>query len=79
MSGSGRGRPRLGEVTSVRFPPDLEALAKRQAAREGKNLTEWIRGIVGAEVARRDGRCPTCGHEQEAAARKTAQEATRGT
>jgi predicted HicB family RNase H-like nuclease len=56
-----RGRPRLGEVTSVRFPPALEAAAKAAAAREGKSTTGWIRGIIGSEIARRGGRCPACG------------------
>jgi hypothetical protein len=60
---TGRGRPKLGEVTSVRFPPDLEAAAKRAAANEGKNTTEWIRGLVNDEIARREGRCPACGQE----------------
>jgi hypothetical protein len=59
-----RGRPpALGEVTSIRFPPHLDVAIRRMAEREGKSITEWVREVVDLEVARRENRCPTCGHE----------------
>lgn len=51
----------LDEPVSVRFPEPMAALSARIAATEGKSLGQWIREIVNAEIARRDGRCPECG------------------
>lgn len=59
-----RGRPaKLGEVTSIRFPPDLDVAIRRIAMSEGKTITDWVRQVVDLEVARRENRCPMCGHE----------------
>jgi len=55
--------PEPREVISARFPPHVAAAAKRVAAAEGKSVSEWISELAGAEIARRENRCPTCGHE----------------
>ena len=51
------------EVLSARFPPDIAAAAKRAAAAEGKSVSEWISELAVVEIARRENRCPACGHE----------------
>ncbi len=52
----------------VRFPPGLKAAAEAVAAREGKSVSDWIRGLIDEEIARRGGRCPACGQELPAPA-----------
>lgn len=51
--------------TTIRFEPDLAAAAKSQASREGLSLSEWIRKLADQEIARREGRCPSCGKPTE--------------
>ena len=51
------------EVISARFPPGIAAAAKRAAAAEGKSVSELISELVSVEIARRENRCPSCGHE----------------
>jgi hypothetical protein len=51
------------QIVSVRFPPPLEAAAKAVAARDGMNVSEWLRKIVYDEISRRGGICPACGQE----------------
>lgn len=58
---TGRGRPKLGEVTSVRLRPDPHETVRRLAEQEGVDVTEWIRRVIDKEIAERQGRCPTCG------------------
>ena len=55
------GEPK--QVVSIRFPPPLEAAAKTVAAREGMNVSDWIRKAVYDEISRRGGICPACGQE----------------
>ena len=55
--------PEPREVISARFPPDIAAAAKRAAAAEGKSVSEWISELAVIEIARRENRCPSCGHE----------------
>lgn len=50
-------------VQTVRFHPVDALQAQRLAERDGMSLSAWIRRLIDAEIARRDGRCPTCGHE----------------
>lgn len=50
-------------ITTVRFPPTIVASARRLADRDGKSLSAWIRMLVEQELGRRDGKCPTCGHD----------------
>src|ERR1035441_9122288 len=58
---TGRGRPKLGEVTSVRLRPHPHEVVRRLAELEEIDVTEWIRRVIDKEIAQREGRCPTCG------------------
>jgi hypothetical protein len=55
-----RGRPKLGEVTSVRLRPYPHEVVRRLAEQEEIDITEWIRRLIDKEIAQRQGRCPTC-------------------
>jgi len=46
---------------NVRFPAAVATMARRAAERDGMTLSAWIRLIVDREIARREGRCPSCG------------------
>ena len=50
-------------IIPVRFPPTLAAAARRVAEQDGMTLSAWVRKIIDTEIGRRDGICPTCGHE----------------
>jgi hypothetical protein len=50
-------------ITTVRFPPTMAANARHIAERDGMSLSAWIRRLIEQEIGRRDGRCPTCGHD----------------
>ena len=63
---TGRGRPKLGEVTSVRLRPHPHEAVRRLAGQEEIDVTEWIRRAIDKEIARREGRCPTCGQKASA-------------
>jgi hypothetical protein len=52
---------RLDGHVPVRFPEALAAGARRCAAREGMSVSAWIRLMVDREIARREGRCQSCG------------------
>jgi hypothetical protein len=52
---------RLDGHVPVRFSAGLAAAARQCAAREGMNVSAWIRLMVNREIARREGRCPCCG------------------
>lgn len=50
-------------VIPVRFPPSLAVAARRVAEQDGMTLSAWVRKLVDQEIGRREGRCPTCGHD----------------
>lgn len=50
----------------VRFSESLLVGARHLAQRDGLPLSTWIRRVVDRELAAREGRCPTCGHETTA-------------
>ena len=52
-------------VLNVRFPVDVAGMARRLAERDGMTLSAWVRMIVDREITRREGKCPSCGHEVE--------------
>lgn len=43
---TGRGRPSVGPVITVRIPPDLLARLDAEAARQGITRAELVRDIV---------------------------------
>jgi metal-responsive CopG/Arc/MetJ family transcriptional regulator len=47
---TGRGRPPVGPVIEVRFPPDLVAACATAAAAAGVSRSELIRRAVAAHV-----------------------------
>ena len=47
-------------VVPVRFPPDMKAAMDALAQRDGMSVSAWVRRLVDQEVARREGKCPTC-------------------
>jgi hypothetical protein len=55
-----RTRDPHAAVTSIRFTPEQHYAIRVAAASQGVNVTELVRDIVGREIARREGKCPTC-------------------
>ncbi len=53
----------LSKHVPIRFDPSMVTAAKRLASVEGKTASAWIRSLVEREIARRDGKCPTCGSD----------------
>lgn len=51
-------KPRKDAIASVRFDPDVIDAVKALASSGGVRVSEWIRGTVEREVARRDGEAP---------------------
>lgn len=47
-----RRRPRLSEMVPVRFPPDLLDEVRRQADRDDRSVSAWIRRAVEHEIER---------------------------
>ena len=47
-------------VISFRFTPSMISAVKYLAAGEGQTVSGWIRHVILRELARREGRCPTC-------------------
>ena len=52
---------KLDGQVPVRFGETLAAGARQLATREGMSVSAWIRLLVVREVARREGRCRSCG------------------
>ena len=52
---------KLDGQVPVRFGETLAAGARQLATREGMGVSAWIRLLVVREVARREGRCRSCG------------------
>jgi wobble nucleotide-excising tRNase len=65
MAGSGAGSDGQKPIVPVRFPPTLAATAALVAEQDGMTISAWIRQVVGREIVRREGKCPTCGRPAE--------------
>jgi hypothetical protein len=50
-------------IIGTRFPPSMAAAARIVAEHDGMTLSAWVRKLVDQEIGRRDGKCPTCGHD----------------
>jgi ATP-dependent Clp protease ATP-binding subunit ClpA len=61
----GYEKPALSAHVSIRFPADLASATAAVAARDGMDMSAWIRRVVDRELAARSGKCPTCGHATE--------------
>jgi len=53
----------MASVRTIRFAPNIIAAARKIAARDAMSLSAWILRIVEREIARREGRCESCGRE----------------
>ena len=65
MTNSGAGGDGREPAVLVSFPAALAADTALAAERDGMTVSAWIRQVVGQEVTRREGRCPTCGRPAE--------------
>lgn len=51
----------LSEHLPIRLTDSMLAAVHQLAHEDGMSTSAWVRRIVDSEVARRDGKCPTCG------------------